>query len=507
MKRPSVADVSRVYQYVLDPLICRHRIAFRELGDFSRSLNSLYSHIGEEADEEYWQTYFRELRRLRFELCAAPALNQYRDDRVGAIISTLSSHLKNCRALYPASAEPANALLHLLKAIQVVDKNPLLDKLVELAQSELKTAWAIKDSRLVVRCEEVLDSYPSLKNNLQIVHPSQLTSATCYDALVVIGSPRWFPAYIFTSPRAPRIDIVHFDWMHDGWKVPNTFVENYTSSRADKAPVREFGEQPEPDIPEETILVNVDSRRVSSIAAEGERFEYDDIDARCIVFEADTAMFVAADRSATILVIDLEEHEDERVHTIEVDELTPGTFVLVRTSGGGDYIAPIADQLMGDKAEWARSVQSDWKTRLREYVVKNGLLKTSLDLLDIGSEIANETNVRNWMSPRNIRTRDEHDFRAIMSLIGIEDRSREIWQTMKLISNAHRSAGRQLTKRLLGLIDEIPANEFKRNGMVELRLADNDEDAKLTAFRVEEILPETFKVPYSRISVPFKLEK
>jgi hypothetical protein len=501
----SLESINQVYQCASIYDVNRHRVTYDELGLFSIALNTFQSQIGELAEDPYWQKYFSELRRLRFGLCAAPVLNDYRDYRIDEIRTALAGHLRRCHAVYPTFAEPANDVLQALVAIQGDGRNPLLDKLVELRQPDLKSAWVIKESRLIPHVEDVLRDHPEFKPNLQIVHHSQLASATCYDQLVFIGSPTWFPPSVFTSPRAPRLDIVQFSWMRDSWKIPTTFVANYTPSQIKRVTLRELDAHYQAESPADTILLNVDIQRVASIAARGEHREYDEVDARCIVFEGETAIFVDADQSSTVLVIDLEERDIERVRSSKVGNLALGTFVLVRTSGGGDYILPIADQILGSKAQYARSVQSEWKTLLRQYVVEHGLLKTSIDLLDMGSNIANEMNVRNWMSPRNIKTRDEKDFAAVMRLIGLAEREREIWQTMELISSAHLSAGSQLRKRLLALVDAIPPDEFRKRGKIEFKLEDDDDDAKLTAYRVEDMLPGTYKVAYTQIGVPFKL--
>ena len=50
------------------------------------------------------------------------------------------------------------------------------------------------------------------------------------------------------------------------------------------------------------------------------------------------------------LVIDTSEFGHVQVRRTPVDELEPGMYLLLRTAGGGDYIAPLADRLMGQRA-------------------------------------------------------------------------------------------------------------------------------------------------------------
>ena len=113
---------------------------------------------------------------------------------------------------------------------------------------------------------------------------------------------------------------------------------------------------------------------------------------------------------------------------------------------GGDYIVPVADRVMGRAAKHARERQRYWKDKLRAVVSREGLLATSVLLLDHGSQVANEQNVRNWMSYRNIRTQDKRDFIAIMRATGLEAETEQLWQEMGRIHRAHMRAGHGNTK-------------------------------------------------------------
>jgi len=111
-------------------------------------------------------------------------------------------------------------------------------------------------------------------------------------------------------------------------------------------------------------------------------------------------------------------------------------YVLLRMTGSGDYILPIADWLLGTEAARLGSRQREWKSQLRTIVSQSSSLQVSLQLLDLGSNRANETNVRNWTSSRNIKTHDPQDFAAIMKLVGLADHAEEYWNAMARISQA-----------------------------------------------------------------------
>src|SRR5262249_46693927 len=155
--------------------------------------------------------------------------------------------------------------------------------------------------------------------------------------------------------------------------------------------------------------------------------EYELADARMFSLEGETSVFLDASDSARALIVDPEADEDgrgqaRRLRRISVSHIEPGMYLLLRTSGGGDYIIPVADKLLGAEAKPKRATQEHWKGSLREEVNRSGLFPACIALLDLGSIRADENNVRNWMSNRTIHPDDKLDFEAIMKLVGLQDK-------------------------------------------------------------------------------------
>jgi hypothetical protein len=233
---------------------------------------------------------------------------------------------------------------------------------------------------------------------------------------------------------------------------------------------------------------------------------HEEIDARGFLLEGDWAVFLEGDAKASALVIDLTVDDGESVRRIPISNIEAGMFVLVRTSGGGDYIVPVADEILGPEAQQVRDYQKEWKERLRLVVAARGLFATSIHLLDNGSTLANEMNVRNWMSPRNIRTSGYNDFLAIMRLIGLESEAAEYWSAMGKIVNAHHRAGKQIRDALLDQVRQTDLRELERLGQMEFELP-GAESGSLTAYRVEAVLPDLVSVRWNRIGRPFPAGK
>lgn len=500
-------DVVTLYDKSASTIITRHRIEHPALGNFCVGLNSFGSTLGEIAIEDYWQKFLVPLKRLRFGLCAAPFPKEYRFERISTIAGELQHHLRLCQKLYPDFADHAFAILDLLTELLDHPQDPLLDKLLELTGTDQKIAWVIKESRLIPHVEELVAKLNLPR--LNIVHPLQLKDLTCYDRLIVIGPSRWFPESVFTAARAGQIDILIFDWIKDRWKPQNVFVSPHKSSGPSSrnyitVEERETSSRWE-DIDPESLFIIIDKASSVTSTLNGDRDEYEDVVAMCMFLEDDWAVFIEASEGAKTLVIDPDEDAGHRIAHILAKEIKPGMFILVRTSGGGDYIVPVADKIMGNQAQQAREYQKRWKDLLRNYAKSNGLFKTSIDLLDCGSDLANEINVRNWMSPRSIRTRKYNDFLAIMRLVGLESAAQEYWTIMKRINRAHHKAGFEIRNLLLEQVKDLNMEILQKQGRMDFKLSSDDEGG-LTAFRVESVLPETLEVPYSRIGQPFKLE-
>lgn len=502
----SLSEIDKLHSCAAKCVIHRHRIMYPELGVFATQLNKFKNNVTELSQEPYWQKYFNSLKRIRFDMCATPLLTEHRNQKISEVYSDLNSHLKNCHMIYPEYAPAALSVLNSLKNVSNNSANLLVDKLLELAKPYSKCAWVIKESRFIPHIEHILAGYPEIAPHVEIVHHTRLTLFnTCYDVVNVIGSPIWFPDKVFTAPRAIVMNILQYEWMHDSWNPPETFIAQYTSLRPKEKRFKEEEQVGSLQLPAESVLLQIESQELISAPVREPHRDYEEIEARCVLLEGETAIFFEADESSKILVIDLEEDEDCRVRSINISALQPGAFVLVRRSGGGDYLVPVADEIMGNKAQYARECQADWKKRLREYVIKHNLFETSIALLELGSDLANEINVRNWMYSRSIKTRKLADFAAIMRLIGLEGKTVEYWKTMQFINSAHRKAGYKLKSMLLSQVDNISPEEFYKNGKIEFKLAEDDKDTKLTAYRVETLLPQTYNIAFSRIGIPFKI--
>jgi len=177
--------------------------------------------------------------------------------------------------------------------------------------------------------------------------------------------------------------------------------------------------------------------------------------------------------------------------------------VILRTSGGGDLIVPLADEILGTDAKRVRGLQHMWKAQLAKWVKgQGGLSRAAEELERMGSPRPHPQNLQNWLGERSLRPDDFNDWRAVMSAASLEDKTLEIWQAMGKIGSAHRSAGRSLGQRLREMAERADLSQLLATGR---QVFSELHGGSLTAFRVEGFSPVTVRCTPSRLMTPVRM--
>jgi hypothetical protein len=396
-------------------------------------------------------------------------------------------------------------LENIIQSLQVVTQssdNPYRTWLSEaMLRNRGKGAILIRDSRLIGLSESHLTRNPATRS-LSVITPMQLTKDKYFEVLYVLGATRWFPTFVFDAPRAQKTEIARYSWIKDHREPAKTFL----GGTERKPQIEDDSHNVEDSYDAADILPVVDWRSIGEKISSAElQNTLESVEARLVLLEGDCAVFLESADGASVLTIDLDADEStERIERIAVKDVRPGTFLLLRSSGGGDYIVMEADRFLKGRASQVRKAQQRWKALLRQEVETDGLLGVSLRLLDLGSTSAEELNVRNYLSPRSIRTRNPEDFRAIMRLIGLGQEWEQYWDMMGEIDHAHRLAGQAIRRQLLRELEKLDLTQLERVGRMDITLPEVDAGG-LTAFRVLDISPSTQLVSAHRIGHPFEL--
>jgi len=482
-------------------------IDYPELFVFSRNLKKFINRIIEVAEDDFWKDRKRRLKRLVFLLSSAPMDYVFLYNQIDQALTFFEIDLKACEKLYPDHSSNYTILINDLSLllnteIDAIKKN--VDSVIQELDGSI--AILIKDTKLIPIIQTNYDC-----QKIDIVSTNSLKNNITYDNLIVIGSSsdKWFPEYIFSSSRAKKILVIKYKWMKGSWQSKKVFPKSIVSAQfKSEQNIDEETSDADDYIDPELLLPTIDfssiiSRSWKQTEEEGE-IEF--VEAIIGYLENDQIVFLDYDDSSTIRIIDIEEDE-KPVKKIRVKELEPEMFLLLKTTGGGDYIVPLADKILGTKAIHLRSSQKKWKDLLRMKRREIGQYQLIQELKSRGCSIANEINLRNWMSYRTIKTNQYLHFKIIVELIGLNDQAQDIWNEMGLITQAHIKAGRHITNLLLKKAKEVDLNELMRLGIMEFELPDKDAGS-LTAFRIKALSDpqNTVLISPSKIGIPMDID-
>ena len=507
----AMGKASSVYACSRQWSLIPHLISFPELGKFSFALKQFMKLLDSSIEDPYWTGFIRSLKRYQFDLSATPWPVGRRQEYTRESRRNAAEQLQRCELMYPAFVEPARALVATLDAIESCEHEPLLAELQATAsgvKDGQRAAVIITESRLVSIAREAIATVPDYAQ-WPVLVPRNVRGLDTYDCLAVIGSPGWYrrAKYVFSAPRSSAIHVLCYDWMSVRWQPEPALVAPAKGSSQGRQIRMEYT----PSVPGVTdedvipLMADVDSllRRIERERAVNGDHQL--IEARLLVLEGDKGVFIEAEGDATVLVIDLNQGAEQRVRPSVHQDLERGLYILLRTEGGGDYIVPVADQILGDQAEDLRDRQVTWKARLRLAVRKNGIDETVESLRHYGSTVASHQNLRNWMQDRTIATNDPQDFFAIMELVGLRDEAQSYWNAMLTIRRAHQRAGRKIRRQLVEQVNKSDLAELERIGMMEFTL-DEKTGGSLTAYRIKSVAERTVEVMPHRIDTPFPLE-
>lgn len=528
MTETSLTAATAIYACCSSVQVKYHRVLHQAFEDFSIRLRNLERALDDDAGNEYWRPFMRSLKRYRFEASAAPLGFGNPFLMSGELLRRLHGHLKQCHMLYPQFVAPAQSLLETLDKLVEEDENPLLDETVRVANSVNEGAGSrltvlLKESRLMAAFESILRSR-NLLNLIGVVGEGQLRGSRCYDEVACIGPSRWFTDHVFGAPRAPRVDVIVFEWIRDERRDTPVFLGSMKPSGDAEVDWRDITDEVRRDAAElsrslprddrerievEELLPSLDLSQISGRLARQSSVSgagHEEVEGLLFQLEGGSGVFLDAGEGSSWLVINLEEEEAARVKRVSVASIESGVYVLLREGGGGDYIVPVADRILGRAVATARGLQHAWKSKLREVVQQRGLYAVSRELGKLGAIRANESNVRNWMSERNIRTDDERDFTAIMQLVGFDGEKDEYWENAALIDSAHRRAGSHIRKLLLREVLTSDLSELRQRGRMKFELSESG-GGQMLALRVVAKAPNTDLIPASHVGHLVELEE
>ncbi len=510
MKHVSIRAANNLYIGISYGTVHKHKVYHAAFNEFCTSIAKLEYNLGEQVQDDYWKGLLREVKRYRFLLNAAPlSVNSH----ISTLFPFIEESLRKCHYYFPQSVSQVQDILDKLSILSTLHDNPLLETIAGLVSEHDFTGLLLKESYLFPLVEAELMSHQALKR-IELVNQYQLRGTQCYRSLLIVGPSRWYPEYVLRSPRAKEVHLIRYSWLADRWRPSPIFVRPFTQQQLARSSSKSIedtyiqdldNQEDTQEYVDQDILPEINwghiATKILRQAADDSNQEH--IPAKLYLLANEQSVFLDGNENAKALVLDLEidEDDEEELHQVKrilLSKTRPGMFLVLRTEGGGDYIVPIANRILREKAMPLRAMQEQWKALLKESVSARGAFTVSIELLDRGSKRANETNVRNWISSRSIHPQDDEDFRAIMRLIGLQDKEQEYRDAAEQIESAHRKAGFYIRDQLLKQVASADLRELHKKGFLDFELPESD-GGSLTAFRLEHVSPEIFSISVSRI--------
>lgn len=521
----SLGFTSEIYKLQTSAAVTESVVEHAGFEEFCFRLRNLEKTI-KPMEDDSWSDPIRKLRHFRFDQCAAPIGFGNIEVMDQEKLDNIEREILLCSLPYQAISRDVSKIMECLRDLVQANENPLLHKITEFIDCDCRTAILLKEARHIVLLDEILKTN-SQWQNVQIVSQRQLATLNItFDRLLCVGRSSWFNEFVFRAPRSTETRVIRYSWLPDsdcrkapsfrGWKDLRTKLEKVNKLSESKEPVFSIGASTVRhrnwELPDEDLIPRFDlaviAERFQSVNASSDQAAFrEDVQARLIELEGGRGTFVESDSSGVLAII-LDENNTGQVERIPISSIAPGIFLLLRGDADSDeeYIIPIADRILGKKADKLRRFQRGWKAKLRAVVQAEGFRNTVEKLRAAGSTKASEVNLRNWLWHRNIRTDEPEDFYAIMRIIEMGDMEKTCWGYAKQIDSAHRRAGRKIRTELFRQIRETDMSNLEQLGEMIFKL-EGIGGRPMLAVRIIRVSDFVSNVAHQNVNRIFYLEE
>jgi hypothetical protein len=340
--------------------------------------------------------------------------------------------------------------------------------------------------------------------DIRVLSRHEVANVDPIDQLIVVGPLYWYAdhQYVLTSPRATNCIVLKWAWYRE--REPRRSVLD--GSRGGVA----MRVRPMPAL-RTTLEIDADDERtpidwasVSRELSKGDDVEpWEAVRARAAVLAGREAVLLPEEGDRQVWLLDPLAPAAQRVARVEVGDLDPGHVIVLRTSGGGDLIVPLADEVLGARANELRQLQRLWKTRVRAWVLEYPTLRAaSAELRKRGCSAANPQTIQNWLGERSLRTENRGDWQILMDAVSLGADAERIWRAMSRLHSAHSAAGKSIGRRLRDMANTAPLNNLLSTGVQTFALALG---GSVTAYRVEGFSPVVVECHPARLMVPTRV--
>jgi hypothetical protein len=487
----SVQQATELYEAAATLQLGRTCVGEEAFQRYSLAVSELQNRLGEDADDSYWQPVLRRLRRARWDLATVPLPFSHPAFEIDQAAAFLAERLIDCDRVFPAHATAPQEIARVLAELGASDADPLGTAIRDLPLPR-PAALLLQNARHGTAVEETL----ARPLGLAVLTPPQLAGGRVYGGMAVLGPGCWFPHYVFAAPKARDIHVVQFTWLSDDQIDARILAGSAMGASGHSAlPAHGGGGADGGGIASADLLPVTDWAAIAAGtggAADGGADRPDTVDAYLLLLASEQAVYVEAEDGSHAYIAEL--GSSRELHMVPTRSIQPGTYLVNRVGGEGDYIPAIADTLLGQHAPRLRAAQRRWKEPLRQLVESRGVQAMLSRLEAAGAQRANRANLRRWLSAGSIRTEHRADFGALTEVAGIADDTDELWRDMEMIDQAHRRAGQRVRRLLVKEILDGDTRELEVRGWQDYDVEEIEGEGALRVARVEARHPDTLRV-------------
>ena len=503
----SMQEASDLYEVAGNAQLYRVCVDDGRFQTFSVAVRRLQSDLGDDTNDSYWRPVLARLRRLRWELATVPLPFTHPTFALTESVGFIDDRLRYCERVWPLHARLAREVVAHLAELCHHEANPLGTAVREVPSPGPARVLVLREGRHASAVEQSL----GVHLGMSVVTPAQLVGTRVYDGAAVIGPACWFPRQVFAAPRAREIHVIQFGWLSDPTPLE---ARIFTGSTMESGPgpyfLPAYGGRPEQgagvasaELIPVTDWAAIASGTGASRAEDEER--PDTVDAYLLLLASEQAVYLEAEEGSRAYVVEL--GTSKELHMVATRSIQPGTYIVNRVGGEGDYIPAIADTLLAAEAPRLRAVQRRWKELLQDVVRSAGITAVLSRLAEAGSPRATRGNLRRWASAVSIRTEDHADFAALMKVIGLEAETDELWRAMDVIDQAHLRAGQRVRGLLVREILKGDTRELEDRGWQDYDVEEIKGEGALRVARVEARAPTTMRVGVRQTRQLFPVER
>ena len=502
----SLSQATRYYALATQATLSWRSVEHLGLERFAEAVFALTRLAREQDDDVGWRESLYPARRARNIATTVPLPFSHPGLGVAPLLDRLEQSLAALRVYGGDDASAAGeAVLAEGRALVGLDDAPLLDTILDVASSGRRVANGVvlpmPEYAGVVR-EQIGRRRP----DIEFLGRHQVPGLSGLGRLTIVGPLYWYDGhqFVITSPRAPEIVAVKWAWYRE--RPPTT--ASLEDSRG-KAGIRiravppllsSFEATPED---ERTAVDWTSVSRELSSAHDSDVSE--SVLARPAILAGNFAVLLPEDRDRHVWLLDPYAPAADRVAQVDVEDLEPGHVIILRTSGGGDLVVPIADEILGHEAPRMRELQRRWKTKLRSWVRQHGAVRyAAAELRRLGCTRATPQNLQNWLSERLLRTKNRADWQVLMGAISLSREAETIWQAMARLHSAHTRAGKSIAHLLREMANTSALDELLASGRQVFAF---DRGGSVTAFRIEAFAPSTVDCASDSLLVPIEVRE